>query len=73
VPGGRCPGMTMDKKERRTVATTPHTKLHVPKVDHLVGKSLEHGHLQPTNHLRFPEVERAFDCIGSITKWEYRT
>jgi hypothetical protein len=37
----------MDKEERRTVATTPHTKLHVPEVDHLVAESLEHGHLQP--------------------------
>jgi len=57
----------MDKEERRTVATTPHTKLHVPEVDHLVAESLEHGHLQPTQP-GSPEVERAFDCIGPITK-----
>jgi hypothetical protein len=31
--------------------------------------------LQPTqpvsNDVEFPEVERAFDCIETITKWEY--
>jgi hypothetical protein len=67
VPSGRCPGMTMDKEERRTVTTTPHTKLHVPEVDHLVAESLEHWS-PPAGAAWFPEVERAFDCIGPITK-----
>jgi hypothetical protein len=39
--------MTMDQEQRRTVATEPYPQLHVPEIDHLVGKSVEHGHLQP--------------------------
>jgi len=38
--------MTMDKEEWRTVATETHPKLQIAEIDHLVGKSLEQGHLQ---------------------------
>jgi hypothetical protein len=41
VPGCRRPGMAMNKKEWRTVATEPHTKLHVPEIDHLVSEAFE--------------------------------
>ncbi|HEY6684289.1 MAG TPA: hypothetical protein VI030_14995, partial [Propionibacteriaceae bacterium] len=29
------------------VAAEPYPELHLAEIDHLVGKSFEHGHLQP--------------------------
>jgi hypothetical protein len=63
VPGRRRPGMTMDKKYRRAVSTGPHPQLRLSEIDHLVGESVEHGHLR-TGIALGPEVERACDSIG---------
>ena len=46
--------MTMDEKQRRTVATEPYAELHLSKIDHLVGESFEHGHLQPAQPTSVP-------------------
>jgi hypothetical protein len=64
--------MTMDKKERRTRATQPHPKLHVPKIDHLVGKSFEQGHLQPSAALGSPRSNE-HSIVSSFPKREYLT
>jgi hypothetical protein len=38
--------MTMDQEQRRTIAPEPYPQLRLPDIDHVVGKSVEHGHLQ---------------------------
>ena len=62
--------MTVDQEYGRPFASKPYAQLHIPEIDHFVGKSFEHGHLQPL-HLRVSEAERAFDCIEVQWLLEY--
>jgi hypothetical protein len=39
--------MTVDQEYGRPFASEPYAQLHSPEIDHFVGKSFEHGHLQP--------------------------
>jgi len=66
----RCgPGMTMDEKQRRTVATEPYSELHLSDIDHLVGESLEHGHLQPAQPRSAP-TSNAHSIVANPSHWE---
>jgi hypothetical protein len=43
--------MTVDQEYGRPFASEPYAQLHIPEIDHFVGKSFEHGHLQPSHLL----------------------
>ena len=41
--------MPVDQEYGRPVAGESYAQPHIPEIDHLVGESFEHGHLQPTH------------------------
>ena len=49
MPGGGGPWMPVDQEYGRPVAGESYAQPHIPEIDHLVGKSFEHAHLQPTH------------------------